>query len=131
MNEIESVISVIVSELSSISEINYVIDQKDPEWVDSFVTAEITRDNLNFTFREYNWTVIIADIKINIYIEYWKEKELTDIVLKVYKKLVESPTLNDNCEINYFNSAILNIQNTSKDMLRATCNLQINIPYNF
>ena len=65
MNEIESVISAIIDELETISEINYIIDQRDNNWVDKFVTAEITRDNLNFTFREYNWTIIIADIKIN------------------------------------------------------------------
>jgi len=131
MNELESAIAVIVSELWQISEINYIEEQRDLNWIDKFVTAEISRENLRFSFREYNWSIITADLRINVYIEYQREKELTDIVLKIYKKLVSSPTLQDTCEVTYFDSSVLNIQNTSKDMLRATCNLQINIPYNF
>lgn len=131
MNKIENAISVLKTELQSITSINYIQDWRAN--IDKFVTAEIVRNGFAFNF-ERGWNnqgIINTTMNLNIYANVGKEIELQDIVMNVLEKLTKNVTLSDTCRVTTMTNAIIDLKNENLAMLCATINLDLEIQYDF
>ncbi len=131
MNKIEQAISVLKTELQSITSINYIKDGRAN--IDKFVTAEIVRNWFAFNF-ERGWNnqgIINTTMNLNIYANVGKEIELQDIVMQVLEKLTKNVTLNNTCRVTTMQNAIIDLKNENLAMLCATINLDLEIQYDF